>query len=233
MKRRPPKNVKVVLAAAGLAFVALAGYLLVVSPQRSKASDLGRQVASARTQLASLQSAARSGTQNQQVRVADVFRLAKAMPTTPDIPDVLLELNRVSSDTGIQFQSITPGTPAAGSTYTVVPISLIFQGNYYNLNDFLFRLRNLVHVSDGKLDASGRLYSVVSLAFGQGKDKFPQVQATLTVNAYVYGASAVPSTMTGSATTDTGTTTTSTTATTPTTAQPGSPQAAAAAGATR
>jgi hypothetical protein len=231
MKRELPKNTKLILAVAGLLVAAVAGYLLAVSPERSKASDLKQQVASSQAQLASLQAAARSHSPNQQVRVAEVSRLAKAMPTKPDIADVLLELNGISRATGIQFDSITPGSPTVGTGFTAVPIALIFQGSYYDLNDFLFRLRNLVRVSGGKLSASGRLYNVASVVFGQGKDKFPQVQATLNVNAYVYGPSAAPvapTTTTPGATT----TSTTTTSTTTTSTQPTPPPAGAAAAGT-
>jgi type IV pilus assembly protein PilO len=230
VKRPLSKNVKLALGGAGLALVVLAGYLLVVGPQRSKASDLQKQVASAKSTLSSLEAAAKAARPDQRVRVADVFRLAKAMPTNADIPDVLLELNRVSADTGVEFQSITPGAPTPSIGYSVVPVSLIFQGNYYNLNDFLFRLRNLVHVSGGKLDAEGRLYNVASISFAEGDKKFPQVQATLTVNAYVYGGAPAASPATATDTTQTTTTTTSTTTTTPSTPA-ASPTASAAPGA--
>jgi hypothetical protein len=230
MKR--PKDMKLFAGVAGVAVVALAGYFLVVAPQRSKASDLKRQIASSQAQLVTLEAAAHAGNPSQHVRVAEVSRLAKAMPTSPDIPDLLLELDGISRATGIQFKSITPGTPTASNGFTVVPISLIFVGSYYNLNDFLFRLRNLVRVSDGKLAAEGRLYNVSAVTFGQGDKKFPQVQVTLTVNAYDYGPAVVatPATATGA---PAGTSTTSTTTTTtPTTPQPSSPSGASAAAAT-
>jgi type IV pilus assembly protein PilO len=230
VKRPLTKNVKLALGGVGFAVLALAAYLLIVAPQRSKASDLQRQVESAKSQLASLEAAAKAARPDQRVRVADVFRLAKAMPTKPDVPDILLELNRVSADTGVDFQSITPSTPTPSVGYTVVPISLVFQGNYYNLNDFLFRLRNLVHVSGGKLDAEGRLYNVASISFAEGKNKFPQVQATLTVNAYVYGGAPAAPAVPATGTTSTSTTTTPTTTTTPSTPA-ASPTAAAAPGA--
>jgi type IV pilus assembly protein PilO len=229
MKR--PKNMKLFLGVAGVAFVALVGYFLVVSPQRSKAAHLKQQIASSQAQLASLQAAAHAGPQSQHVRVAEVSRLAKAMPASPDVPDLLLELDGISRATGIQFKSITPGATTAGTGFTVVPISLIFQGSFYNLNDFLFRLRNLVRVSDGKLAAEGRLYTVSAVSFGEGDKKFPQVQATLTVNAYDYGpaALATPTAATG---TPTSSTTSTTPTTTPTTSQPSPPSGASAAAAT-
>jgi hypothetical protein len=68
----------------------------------------------------------------------------------------------------------------------------VFQGNYFELSDFLFRLRSLVGVRGGKLDATGRLFVVGSVSFTEGEKKFPQIQASLTVSAYVYGATATP-----------------------------------------
>jgi hypothetical protein len=103
----------------------------------------------------------------------------------------------------------------------VLPISVTFQGNFYNLADFLYRLRSLVSVHAGRLDATGRLFSVDTLTFNESTLKFPQIQATLSIDAFVYGAGtpvALPATPT---TTTTATTTTSTTTTTTETAPSG------------
>jgi Tfp pilus assembly protein PilO len=135
---------------------------------------------------------------------------------------VLLQLNQIAADTGITFQSIAPQTSVPISGYQAMPIQLTFEGNFYNLADFLFRLRNLVAVQHGQLSATGRLFAIDTLSFSQSPQGFPQIAATLVVDAFVYGtqqpASATP------------TTTTATTATTPgvTTTTPG---AAAAVGA--
>src|SRR5204863_8619025 len=113
---------------------------------------------------------------------------------------------------------------------------VIFDGNFFQLTDFLFRLRNLVDVRRGALAADGRLFTVDSIQFGEGKRKFPQVEATLTVDAYIYGTgatvSAPPQATTGTprATTP-GTTTPSTTTTTTTTTAPTSSATTGAAGA--
>jgi hypothetical protein len=98
--------------------------------------------------------------------------------------------------------------------YTLLSIDLTFAGNYYSLTDFLFRLRKLVSVHRGTLDATGRLFSVDRLDFEPGDDGFPQIDATVRVNAYVYSpasfaASLVPGTTDTTQTTTTTTTTTS------------------------
>ena len=65
---------------------------------------------------------------------------------------------------------------------------LTFEGSYYDLTDFLFRLRNLVIVRDGELESAGRLFTLDALDLHEGSLGFPQVQAAITVSAYSYSA---------------------------------------------
>jgi hypothetical protein len=110
----------------------------------------------------------------------------------------------------------------------VLPISVTFNGNFYNLADFLYRLRSLVTVHAGRLDATGRLFAVDTLTFNESPLKFPQIQASLVIDAFVYGAAAVPAAV---PTTPTTTTTSSTTTTTTTTPAETAPTGASATGA--
>ena len=109
------------------------------------------------------------------------------MPATPDMAGILLELSRIAEETGIQFESITPGEAVVEGTFQKVPISLAFDGNFYELSDFLFRLRTLVSVRSGELRASGRLFAVETISFEESPSGFPEIAAGLTVAAYVYG----------------------------------------------
>jgi hypothetical protein len=145
------------------------------------------------------------------------------------MPDLLLELSQLARDTGIRFDSISPQPVAAVGSYTVLPISVTFNGNFYNLADFLYRLRSLVTVHAGRLDATGRLLAVDTLTFNESPLHFPQIQATLVIDAFVYGAGApVPSPVPTPTET---TSTTSTTETTTTTTTESPPSGASATGA--
>ena len=170
---------------------ALVGWFVLVSPKRSHAVDLESQISAAETQLVQAQAAIRPGTKPARIEVADLFRLSKAMPAATDMPGILLELSRVAGDTGIDFESIAPQEAKPAGAYQVLAIGLVFDGNYYELSDFLFRLRNLVGVRNGELDATGRLFTVDRLDFTESPKKFPNIQAALTVSAFVYGAAPV------------------------------------------
>jgi len=234
-KKKLPQSAQIGIAVVVLLVLAAIGYFGLVKPQKGKAADLSTQIAAQENQIADARALLAKSKDAQKVRVADLFKLTKTMPDQPDEAGMVLELTNVARQSGITFDSIMPqgSTPLSG--YQVVPITVIFDGNFFQLTDFLFRLRNLVDVRRGALAADGRLFTVDSIQFGEGKRKFPQVEATLTVDAYIYGTgatvSAPPQATTGTQGAATPGTTTPTTATTTTTPAPTSSAATGAAGA--
>lgn len=190
MKRKLDTRMLGVLVSIALLVFAAGGYFLLVSPKKSAAASLDAEVATATAELLAARTAAAAPDDTQPIAVADIFRLAKAMPSTPDMPGILLELARISEETGIRFTSIAPQTSAAVGAYQVVPIAVMFDGSFYALSDLLFRLRTLVSVRRGELHATGRLFAVQSVDFAESERGFPNLIASLTVNAYVYGTDA-------------------------------------------
>jgi hypothetical protein len=191
VKRSVPQGVVIALIVAGFLLVAGGGYFFLVKPQRAEASKLSAQIDETRAQIV----AARALTvqsKHPQIRVADLFRLTKAMPDQTDMAGIILQLNQVAQDTGITFDEIAPaatGIPISG--YVAYPITLDFEGNFYELSDFLYRLRNLVDVRHGALDATGRLFAIDSIDFAQGAKGFPQITAHIVVDAFVFGSGTV------------------------------------------
>lgn len=187
-----PKPAAIAIVVVSLLVVTAAGYFFLISPQRSKASELATEAESIEAQIQALRIANAQVRNVEPIKVADLFRVGKAMPSTDDMPGVLLELNRIARDTGIRFESITPQDAADAGGYMRRPIDLVFDGNYYELSDFLYRLRSLVRVRGGQLEATGRLFTVTSLNFVESERKFPRIKATLNLTAYVYGTGATP-----------------------------------------
>jgi type IV pilus assembly protein PilO len=206
-------NALIAVIVGGVLFFGLAAWFLVVHPQSGKVASLNKQSADVQEKIDAYHQQVAAARSRPKIEVADVYRLAKAMPSKTDMPDLVLELSQLARDTGISFDSISPQPVAAVGSYSVLPISVTFNGNFYNLADFLYRLRSLVTVHAGRLDATGRLFSVDTLAFNESQAKFPQIQATLVIDAFVYAAApaSVPAATPPAATTTTSSTTETTT----------------------
>jgi len=213
-KQRLPLAAQIALVVVGVLVLGAAAYFGLVRPKKAEAARLGKEIDATQAQIDDYTAKSLAAKGRPKIRSADLFRLAKAMPSQADMSGVLLQLNQIAADTGITFQSIAPQNSVPITGYQAVPIQLTFEGNFYSLVDFLFRLRNLVDVEHGQLNATGRLFAIDTLSFDEAQAGFPQISATLVVDAFVYGT-ATPATATP--TTTTATTSTSTTATTTTT----------------
>jgi Pilus assembly protein, PilO len=203
-----PKGVVVGgIVGAGL-LVAVVGWLLVVAPQKHKAADLDKQAASVQQQIAeNLQqiASAKNTVPVPLIRVADVYKLAKAMPSSTDAPNLLIELDQVAKDSGVELQTIAPTRKTDGSML----LSLTVGGDFFTITDLLYRLRNLVFVRHGALEATGPLFSVDTVGLSPiGKNG---LTASITLHTSVYAPAAatvpvvpvVPSTDTTATTPDT------------------------------
>jgi len=210
--------------------VALAGWFLLVSPQRGRAAEYDAEIVKVDAEIVAARAAAQQADDTEPIKVADLFRLTKAMPSDNDIAGVLLELSRVAGETGIVFEQIAPAATVNTGTFRTQPIELVFTGNFYSLSDFLYRMRNLVSVQGGQLLATGRLFSVDKIQFVEAETHFPNIKAILSVSAYLYGTSPVAGAAPASvAPTETGATTpTDASATTPTDATATTPAPAPA-----
>lgn len=190
------KNPKVAIGAAvgaGL-LLALAGWMLLVSPARSKSADLQTQITATQSDIATRKAAiARKPKIVVDVRTSDLYRLTKAVPERADVPGIVLELNRLSRGTGVKFHSIAPQPVVTGQGYNVLPLSVVVNGRFGEVNSFLHQLRRLVTVKKTRLDASGRLFAVDNVELAEStKAKFPEVQATITLDAFVYAGGVLP-----------------------------------------
>jgi Tfp pilus assembly protein PilO len=209
---------------------AYGAHTLVVAPQGAKAANLQKQADAVQIEIYKRRAEIKKGLHPPTIETADLFRLARAMPDRTDMPGIILTLSDLARSAGIKFDLIEPvsgGTPSG--SYETDRIHLVFNGDFYGLSDFLYRLRSLVTVHDGKLEAGGRLFNADTVTFNVLADAFPKISAELFVNAYVYGAAPPPPPV---PTTTDGTTTSPTTTTPAATTDTAPPAGATAAGAT-
>jgi hypothetical protein len=209
----------VAVLAGALLFVTVVGYFAAIAPKRADANKLKKQTAEVQAQIDQNRSTAFTKALPA-VRAASIFKLTQAMPSELDTPDVILQLNQLAEDSNLTFDQVQPG--ADGSTagtldttdpFAAQPIQVQFTGSFYNLLTFLQRLHNLVRVENGNLFTAGRLFDVTDVTFAEGVKGWPQVQATLVIDALVPQTPASTATTTPGATGTTSTTTGATTTT--------------------
>jgi hypothetical protein len=201
-----------VVAIAVVIVVAVAAYFFLVRPKSAEAGELAEKVELLEAEVAAAKLAAQPNAPKEKINVADLFELTKAMPDRPDMPGIILELDSIAEAVGIEFVQISPELAVAREGDRILPMRFVFEGNYFGLSDFLFRVRNLVAVRNGRLYSSGRFFTLDFLRMVEGPDGFPEIEAELLLSAYVYDAEAQSS----GAVPPTGETTTTTTTTTTT-----------------
>ena len=184
-----PTRALIAIALGAVLVYALAVWFLVVSPKRAEATTLGDDVISAELELGAAQlkakrpRAASAGTQ-----VSDVLGLAKAMPSSADAPGLVLEIDRLARAAGITLGSITPSDPAVdGSGATTIPVVVTAEGSYRQITRFLARARGLVTFRHGRIRAHGRLFTLQAIELSESSAHgFPSLDATITLDAFVY-----------------------------------------------
>jgi hypothetical protein len=202
------------LAAAGLLGLWLVGWFVLVSPQRSKVETLNGQIGDANMKLAATQAFLRSP--DARKSIGELRRLRIVLPDDVQMSGILRQLGAASAASGVRIDTITPTPPSPTSAGSSVPISLDVSGHYFRLSKFMHLLRSTAAVENGEVHGKGRLYAIDNISFASDKDGL--INATLTLDSFVYAKPVPPpTTATGSSTTGTDSSTSTTTTTTTTT----------------
>ena len=107
----------VIVVIAALA-VAAAAWLLVVSPEREKASKLGAEVSTAQSQLTTAEgevNAARGAEAGYPTEYTSLVNLGKAVPTGQEVPSLIVQLAQATNEKNVEFTSITSGGSGSSS----------------------------------------------------------------------------------------------------------------------
>jgi Tfp pilus assembly protein PilO len=93
------------------------------------------------------------------------MELAKMVPLSTQVPSLLVQIQDLADQSGIEFLSVSPGQTTEAAGFQIIPLSLSFTGTYFDLSDFAYRVEQLVA-------APGRLLTVksISLKFENSTD---------------------------------------------------------------
>lgn len=196
-----------ILIALGVVVFLVAWWFLIIGPRKDETAQKEKDYEAARQsydqnrgrvqRLDEERSAARQAT-------ADLLKLSKLIPADSQVPSMIIELQSTANDAGIKFLKIVPNTAVAGTEGgTIVPFELNFQGQYYDVNDFLYRVENFARMEGNDISVGGRLISIVSLEMSEpNMGEFPDVLVKLGANAYM--TSPAPASRATGKATDTG-----------------------------
>ncbi len=158
------RKLRMILAGVALVAIVAMAWFFLISPLRSEIAETDKAIeaqqvrlAVAQAKLAQAEATRAEGQKNQ----ARLLELAKMMPESSQIPSLMLQIQDLADQSGIEFTSITPGEPAESNGYQTVPIQLEFTGTYFDMSDFAYRAEQLVA-------GPGRLLTVKSVDYQLG-----------------------------------------------------------------
>jgi hypothetical protein len=171
-----------ILGAAALSvLLAVAGWFLLISPERSKAADLKAQRATQIQKNQQLQldiAQLKAEFTTLPAKQAELAKIKQQLPNNPALPSLVRSLTTIANQSGAGLTSVSPGAPAAvsatnsttatGATTSApapaglvaIPVTIVVDGTYAQNELFLQKLQNAVtraflvqHLSIAVLDA--------------------------------------------------------------------------------
>lgn len=135
------KQILILAAIAALMFVLF--YMFGWSPQVSKLDELSKKkteqeqrLQAAKNTLLMLEEVKRNAADAE----IEYIKLSNRMPSSPELPSLIVEIQNISNDAGVELVSLSPGEPSSTGEYNEMKISAVMNGSYVALIDFLRRV---------------------------------------------------------------------------------------------
>ena len=157
-----------VLSALAVVVVAGVGWFMLISPQRTKAISWMRSVLRSTPSLPLIVVLVSKPSETK--TKATLAAAKRALPDNPQVSEILRQLAGFAAKSRTELDSISPAAAVAGTGAETIPISLQFRGRYFGLQQLLRLMRTSASSTGGKITATGRLYTVDSIAFGGAGD---------------------------------------------------------------
>ena len=148
---RNDRNI-LILGILGIVIVVIGFYFLLLSPllqslneQAQAREDKQTQLEEVQQQVNELEEVRRNSPEIER----QLLELSKRVPTQPQIPTLVVQVEEIADASGVTQLSVDPEpptAPAGGGDYQVVPVTMQFDGTYDQMQDFLLRTRNLTRL---------------------------------------------------------------------------------------
>ncbi|HVM53150.1 MAG TPA: type 4a pilus biogenesis protein PilO [Acidimicrobiales bacterium] len=208
-------NRRTILVAFAAAVVLLLGwFMLLWGPQGGRLSDARDRIDAAENENRALElrlSRLQAVQERAPELTAALSELRRAVPDDPALAQLILDANQAANESGVEFLSIAPSVPAAGSPATIT-LSINVTGTYEAVLLYLRRLEELPRII---------VVDTLSLSPSQSEAGL-QLSVSLTARMFTNNAEAIagpePEAADPTATTTTGPAAEETITTTPNTA---------------
>ena len=148
---RNDRNV-LILGILGIVIIVVGFYFLLLSPllgsldEQAKArEDKQAQLEQVQQEVAELEEVK----QNSPEIERQLLELSKRVPTQPQLPTFVVQIEEIAGASGVTQLVVEPGDgapPAGGGDYQTIPVTMQFNGTYDEMQDFLLRTRNLARL---------------------------------------------------------------------------------------
>ncbi len=226
---------RLIVAILAVAALAIAFWVLALSPKREEANELSAEAGQLQVALSEAQAKAVEAAAAKREFPADyhhVVVLGQAVPAGDETSSLLVELSSIADKTKVDFNSIqlegsgetssataaptespTPAPSAPGSVPAaatvppteaaasvlplgakigqaglgVMPYSLTFSGNFFQIANFIKGIDSLVHAGGRSVAVDGRLVTIngFSLSTETTEEESHQLDANFAVTTYV------------------------------------------------
>jgi type IV pilus assembly protein PilO len=135
----------IVLLVVGYYFLLLRPLLNELAERAQERSDKEAQLTALQQEVAQLEAVRHEAPEIER----QLLELSKRIPTQPEIPTLVLQIEEIANASGVTQLSIEPGAPEpppGGDDFSVIPITMSFEGTYEQMQDFLLRTRNLARL---------------------------------------------------------------------------------------
>jgi len=216
-----------IVAMLAVVALAIAFWMLLLSPKKEEVAKLDKQVAKQEEQLSVHQAEVQQGLAAQKAfpsAYRDLVVLGKAAPADDDTASLIVQLSRNARKSGVRFEtflltpsgegeaetpeatpapepgqpaSFAPPTEVAASTMpigasigpaglAVMPYTLTFKGNFFNVADFIHGLDSLVESNNEEVEVTGRLITINGFTLTEDSNKkFPALTASFKVTTFL------------------------------------------------
>jgi len=141
-----------ILGSLGIVVLLIIFYFLLLSPllqnlneQANARDDKQAQLDQVQQEVNELEEVRRNSPEIER----QLLELSKRIPTQPQIPTFVVQVQGIAGSAGVTQLTVEPGdaaAPAGGGEYQVVPVTMQFNGTYDEMQDFLLRMRNLARL---------------------------------------------------------------------------------------